>query len=90
MLRVVLRSERRAVPPVYDRDFPDPFVLAAPGGRYFAYGTQTGDLNLQVMESPDLTRWEHRGDALPQLPQWASRGRTWAPAVLERDGGYVL
>jgi beta-xylosidase len=90
MLRVVLRSERRAPPPVYDRDFPDPFVLAVPGGRYFAYGTQTGDVNVQVMESADLTGWDHRGDALPQLPQWAGSGRTWAPAVLERDGGYVL
>jgi beta-xylosidase len=90
MLRVVLRSERRAAPPVYGGDFPDPFVLATPGGRYFAYGTQTGDVNVQVMESADLTRWEHRGDALPDLPGWAGWGRTWAPAVLERDGGYVL
>jgi hypothetical protein len=90
MLRVVLRSERRAAPPVYDGDFPDPFVLPAPSGRYFAYGTQTGDINVQVMESADLAHWEHRGDALPRLPPWAGWGRTWAPAVLERDGGYRL
>ena len=89
MLRVVLRSERRAGPPVYDGDFPDPFVLVAPDGRYFAYGTQTGDFNIQVMESDDLARWRHRGDALPKLPPWASSGNTWAPAVLEcRD--YVM
>ena len=86
MLRVVLRSERRAGPPVYDGDFPDPFVLVAPDGRYFAYGTQTGDLNIQVMESEDLAQWYPRGDALPKLPPWAGWGRTWAPAVLERDG----
>jgi beta-xylosidase len=60
-------------------------VLRAPGGRYFAYGTQTGDINVQVMESADLARWEHRGDALPELPRWAGWGKTWAPAVLERD-----
>ena len=90
MLRVVLRAEGRAGPPVYDGDFPDPFVLLAPDGRYFAYGTQTGDLNIQVMESEDLARWRHRGDALPELPPWAGSGLTWAPAVLERQGTYVL
>ena len=81
-----------AVPrrPVHDGDFPDPFVLVA-GGRYFAYGTQTGDLNLQVMESADLARWEHRRDPLPELPGWAAPGLTWAPSVLARDDGtFVL
>lgn len=90
MLRVVLPSERRALRPVYDGDFPDPFVLAAPGGRYLAYGTQTGDVNVQVMESADLARWEHRGDALPELPGWAVRGWTWSPSVLQRPDNYVL
>jgi beta-xylosidase len=89
MLRAVLRHQRRSAPPVYDGDLPDPFVLVT-GDRYFAYGTQTGDMNVQVMESADLTRWEHRGDALPELPPWAGRGRTWSPAVLRRDDAHVL
>ena len=84
MLRGVLRHRRRSTPPVYDGDFPDPFILVD-GDRYLAYGTQTGDINLQVMESADLTRWEHRGDALPELPPWAGWGKTWSPAVLRRD-----
>jgi beta-xylosidase len=75
--------------PVHDGDFPDPFVLVA-GDRYFAYGTQTKGLNLQVMESADLSGWEHRGDVLPGLPGWAAPGRTWAPSVLRRPGSYVL
>ncbi|HEV7535441.1 MAG TPA: glycoside hydrolase family 43 protein, partial [Acidimicrobiia bacterium] len=49
-----------------------------------------GDLNVQVTESADLERWEHRGEALPELPTWAERGRTWSPAVLRRDQGMVL
>ena len=89
MLCGVLRHQRRPAPPVWDGDFPDPFVLVV-GDRSFAYGTQTGDFNLQVMESADLATWQHRGDALPELPAWAARGNTWAPAVLERDGQYVL
>jgi len=80
---------QRPSSPVYDGDFPDPFVLPV-GGGYYAYGTQTGNLNVQVMESPDLARWEHRGDALPKLPGWAAPGRTWAPALLVRDGSPVL
>jgi beta-xylosidase len=81
----------RAVPcaPVHDGDFPDPFVLAA-GERYCAYGTQTGDCNVQIMESGDLQRWEHRGDALPELPAWAERGRTWSPAALARGDAVIL
>lgn len=89
MLRVVVRPQRRPASPVYDGDFPDPFVLVV-GDRSFAYGTQTGDLNLQVMESASLTGWRHRGEALPELPSWAGSGHTWAPAVVERDGSYVL
>jgi beta-xylosidase len=75
----------RPVPfsPVYDGDFPDPFVLVA-GERYVAYGTQTGDVNVQVMSSADLRHWAPLGDALPELPSWAERGRTWSPAALLR------
>ena len=89
MLRVVLSHKRRPGAPVYDGDFPDPFVLVA-GGRYFAYGTQTGGMNIQVMQSSDLADWQHRGDALPELPSWASQGNTWAPAVLLRGDAYAL
>ena len=93
MLRAVLQSPRRPLTPVYGEDFPDPFLLVVgdargagghPRNRYFAYGTQTGDINVQVMESADLAGWEHRGDALPELPPWAVRGRTWSPAALLR------
>ena len=89
MLRAVLRHQRRPATLVFEGDFPDPFVLVA-GDRYFVYGTQTGEFNVQVMESPDLVKWEHRGEALPELPAWASRGNTWSPAVLRRGDTYVL
>jgi len=84
-----VRPTPRSSVPVFDGDFPDPFVLRS-GDRYFVYGTQTGGLNVQVMESADLERWEHRGEALPDLPAWAERGRTWSPAVLRRHNGWVL
>lgn len=77
-------------PALCEWDFADPFVLPA-GERYFAYATNARGCNVQVMESQDLRHWEHRGDALPELPRWAAPGRTWAPVVLARAGGsYVL
>ena len=70
-------------------DFPDPFVLPA-GGAYFGYSTNSGAGDIQVVRSSNLTDWELVGNALPALPGWAEAGATWAPAVLARDGGYVV
>lgn len=78
-----------SAPPVDLRNFPDPFVLAA-GGRYFAFATNAGPVNVQVMSSTDLVHWAAEADALPVVAGWAVRGFTWAPTVLARPGGYVL
>lgn len=76
-------------PPVDPRDFPDPFVLVA-GGRYYAFATNAGAVNVQVLSSADLAHWTSEPDALPAVAGWAVRGFTWAPTVLPRAGGYVL
>jgi hypothetical protein len=70
-------------------DFADPFVLATPSGWY-GYSTNGGGGHIQLIRSRDLRRWEWLGEALPALPAWADRNRTWAPAVLPRQSGYVL
>jgi hypothetical protein len=70
-------------------DFADPFVLGTPSGWY-GYSTNGGGGHVQLIRSTDLRRWEWLGEALPALPAWADRNRTWAPAVLPRAGGYVL
>jgi len=72
--------------PVLDRDFPDPAVLIAPDGWYYAYATQSDGFNFQVARSRDLAQWEHVGEAMPVKPAWASRTQVfWAPHVI-RDG----
>jgi len=82
--------------PVLNTDFPDPSVLLAPDGYYYAYATQTkyqGQvLNFQVARSRDLVSWEHLGEALPAKPAWAaSSQRFWAPDVSRHpDGRYLL
>ena len=81
--------------PVLDQDFPDPAVIRAPDGYYYAYATQSEVggkwLNLQMARSRDLATWEHLGDALPLKPAWASKTQDfWAPHVHHADGRYFL
>jgi arabinan endo-1,5-alpha-L-arabinosidase len=81
--------------PVLDVDFPDPTVIRASDGMFYAYATQTErdgrTINVQVARSADLARWESIGDALPTKPQWASRTQDfWAPHVAEHDGTFYL
>ena len=81
--------------PVIDADFPDPAVLKAPDGYYYAYATQTERdgrwVNLQVARSKTLRDWEYLGDALPAKPGWASKTQDfWAPDVFYADGRYFL
>ena len=89
------RSPATYANPVLDTDFPDPAVLKASDGFYYAYATQTGKgaatLNLQVARSRDLVEWKLLGDALPNKPVWA-RGTQdfWAPHVSEHAGRYYL
>ncbi len=81
--------------PVLDADFPDPAVILAPDGFYYAYATQTlrDDqwVNIQVARSADLIHWEHLGDALPNKPAWASETQDfWAPFVLQDGDRYLM
>lgn len=77
--------------PVYDDDFPDPFVLRD-GDTYYAYATNVRSNNVPVLRSSDLVNWTRVGDGLPRLPNWAASGRslTWAPAVAKRGEQYVM
>lgn len=77
------------VAPVLPYDFPDPFVVEH-GGAYYGYATNGGGGNIQLVRSADLVSWEWLGNALPALPAWAGRGRTWAPSVLRRGDTWVL
>ncbi|GAB2962191.1 hypothetical protein GCM10027048_33260 [Hymenobacter coalescens] len=82
--------------PVFDADFPDPTIIRAPDGWYYAYGTQTkrpGGLivNLQVARSRDLVQWDYLGEGLPEKPVWAQHSqKIWAPHVSQHNGRYYL
>ena len=81
--------------PVLDADFPDPVVMKAPDGFYYAYATQTQIggkwVNIQLARSRDLVSWQHLGDALPAKPVWASKTQDfWAPHVARHGDTYYM
>jgi arabinan endo-1,5-alpha-L-arabinosidase len=81
--------------PVFDTDFPDPTVMRASDGWYYAYATQTiinnKTSNIQVARSKDLVNWEHLGDALPIKPEWANQTQKfWAPHVSQFGETYYM
>ena len=72
-----------------DRDYPDPTFVAS-GPFWYAFATNGARGNVQLARSADLRIWMDMPDALPKLPKWATSGATWAPAVLERPGQWIL
>jgi beta-xylosidase len=83
--------------PVYEQNFPDPFILPH-GGEFLAYATNAdgGRANVQMARSTNLVNWEplrdgdRLHDAMPVLPPWAREGWTWAPEVIRMGSGYLL
>lgn len=78
-----------------DRDFPDPTVISASDGAYYAYATQVATdsltVNIQMARSNNLEAWAYLGDALPDKPSWAQTTQSfWAPHVLEREGKFFM
>lgn len=70
--------------PLEDINFPDPTVIKAENGTYYAYATNTkkdGDqINIQILKSRDLLHWQTLPDAMPEKPIWANTD-FWAPHV---------
>lgn len=88
---------QRPFVPVYETNFPDPFILPH-NGRFLAYATNAErfQANVQMAISPDLVSWEplrsggKLHDAMPVLPAWAKEGWTWAPEVMKYGDHYLL
>lgn len=82
--------------PVFDHDAPDPGVLRARDGIYYAYTTQSIYLDIvqiPILASRDLVHWRQVGDAFPEAPDWVvggSAGDMWAPHPLYWKGRYLL
>lgn len=72
--------------PVFNQDFPDPFVLQA-GKTYYAYATAQvgGGAFVPELRSTDLIHWKQTGDAMPIPGRWADK--FWAPTVVRLNNG---
>lgn len=82
--------------PVYEVDFPDPFVIQH-GGEFLAFSTNSRGLNVPVAVSRNLTHWQPASDAagkpidaMPALAPWVKTGRTWAPEVMKVGNRWLL
>jgi len=83
------QGELRYTNPVYDHDAPDPTVVRAADGLYYAYTTQAADKRIPILKSKDLVHWQLVGDVFAELPTWATHD-FWAPHILMRGGKYYL
>lgn len=88
------------VNPVMANDAPDPSVIRADDGTFYAYTTQAYHdvefVTLPILRSADLVHWELVGDAFAgdARPPWIVRGDgngdVWAPHIARIGGKYVL
>lgn len=83
--------------PVFQANFPDPFVMLD-NGEFIAFATNDG-INLPMATSKDLVHWSavmdpakpgKRLDGMPVLASWVKEGATWAPEVAHVGSKYLL
>lgn len=72
--------------PVYDANFPDPFIVEHEG-TFYAYATQRGPGGFQLMTSKDLINWKQ--EKPPFKPSWSDR-QYWAPEVYQYRGKWYF
>jgi arabinan endo-1,5-alpha-L-arabinosidase len=60
--------------PVYRSNFPDPNLVKAKDGYFYAYATNGGKYTIPVVKSKDLVNWTFVGDAFEKRPDWKKDG----------------
>jgi beta-xylosidase len=72
-------------------DFPDPDLVHTSEG-YFAVSSGPPDVSIQAATSVDFATWNMIGEALPELPPWATPdpALVWAPDVSYFGNEYHL
>ncbi len=77
--------------PVINNDAPDPTVIRAKDGTFYAYSTMRHG-NVPVYKSQDMVNWEFVGGAFRrgEVPRFVPRAGIWAPDINYIEGKYVL
>lgn len=83
------KSQAQYFNPVYQRDFPDPYILKY-CGQYWAYctGIEADGRCFGVLHSTDLVEWTYLGGALEALP--GDHPCYWAPEVSYYNGQFYM
>ncbi len=84
--------------PVFDFDFPDPNLIKAKDGYYYAYSTQAnwtkrkagGPYITPIIRSKNLINWTFVKDGFLKKPDWKTEGGIWAPDATYYKGKYYL
>ena len=94
-----IKEENTYQNPVFSHDFPDPNLVKAADGFFYAYSTQANWKRdtladsahiIPILRSKDLMNWTYVGDALKSKPTWKEKGGIWAPDVTLYKGKYYL
>ena len=91
-----LKAQSTYQNPVFNHNFPDPNLVKARDGYFYAYSTNSkieppgGAFTIPILRSKDLVNWEVVGDALPEKPDWKTEGGIWAPDATYYKGKYYL
>jgi arabinan endo-1,5-alpha-L-arabinosidase len=77
--------------PVINHDAPDPTVIRAKDGVFYAYTTFHNG-NVPIYKSSDLVNWEFVKGAFREgeVPKFVPNADVWAPDISYIDGKYVL
>lgn len=77
--------------PVINNNAPDPTVIRAKDGTFYAYSTMQHG-NVPVYKSQDMVNWEFVGGAFRrgEVPRFVPRANIWAPDINYIEGKYVL
>lgn len=76
--------------PVWPNNFPDPQIVPRPDGGYVAIATNGNGMNVQTLLSDDLVEWSQGSDAMPQLADWTTPGKVWAPEAARFGDRWVM
>lgn len=85
------KSAQTYTNPVIDNNAPDPTVIRAKDGLFYAFSTMRHG-NVPVYRSEDMVNWEYLGGAFEkgEVPRFVPRAAIWAPDINYIEGKYVL
>ncbi|KAK5166525.1 uncharacterized protein LTR77_008068 [Saxophila tyrrhenica] len=86
---IISPIKRQTIEPAIAKDFPDPSVMQAADGRYYAYATAGNGVQCQVAVSDNGVDWtlQEGHDGIAGIPWSPENPQVWAPDVTPGSNG---